>query len=117
MKTIILVALILSSAFGWAKTSAADYAVDVHVSADHILSDCGGSNCFFTLQMIEATISGKKYELQDAASKKGLFPLGDYKARLIQSKQSRGLDVYEFLLPDGTTQQFTVVGQSEEIFN
>ena len=113
MKTIIRVALILSTAFGCANASAADYPVDVHVSADHILSDCGGSNCFFTLQMMKVTINGNKYELQDAASKKGLLPLGNYKARLIQGKHSKGLDVYEFLLPDGTTQQFTVVGQSE----
>jgi hypothetical protein len=113
MKTIILVALILSTVFRSANSSAADYPVDVRVSADHILSDCGGSNCFFTLQMMKVTINGKKYELQGAASKKGPFPLGDYKAKLIQSKNKNGLEVYELLLPDGTTQQFTVVGQQE----
>jgi hypothetical protein len=113
MKTIILVALILPSTFVWAKTSAVDYPVDVHVSADHILSDCGSSNCFYTLEILETTIDGKKYELQEAASKKGLLPLGDYRGRPIQSKHPKGLDAYELLLPDGTTQQFTVVGQQE----
>lgn len=70
MKTIILVALILPSTFMWAKASAANYPVDVHVSADHILSDCGGSNCFYTLEILETTIDGKKYELQQPAPEK-----------------------------------------------
>lgn len=113
MKAIALVPLLLLSVLGWAGTAPAGYSVSIEVRSDRFLSDCsaGPKVCVFTLQLLNVVIDGKKYELQADATKQGLLPLGDYKAAL--AKQKDGLAVYEFLLPDGKTEKFTVVGRSE----
>ena len=115
MKAIALVPLLLLSVSGWAGTAPAEYSVNVHVSSDRFISDCSGGIkvCVFTLQLLQVVIDGKKYELQADATKQGLLPIGDYNARPVQIKRLKGLAAYEFLLPDNTTEQFTVVGQSE----
>jgi hypothetical protein len=112
MKAIMLVALLLLSVPAWAATAPAEYSVNVHVSSDRFLSYCSPTvPCVFTVQLLHVTILGKKYVIQDTASKQGLLPLGNYKA--MSAKPKDGLAVFEFLLPDNKTEKFTVVGQSE----
>jgi len=113
VKAIACVALLLFSMSGSAATNPAQYSVNVHVSSDRFSSACSidKMRCVFALQILNVTIGGKKYELQAEATKQGLLPLGDYQAT--PTKQVHGMPVYEILLPNGKTEQFTVVGQSE----
>ncbi len=115
MKTFALAVLLLFPLCAQAATDPTDYALPVHVSGAHFLSDCSGNirTCNFTLQILQVTIDGRKYELQTDARKTGLIPLGDYKAKLLPTKRPGDLRVYELLRPDRTTIQFTLVGQYE----
>jgi hypothetical protein len=117
MKKIVLVVLLLS-AFSFAANkpaNPADYNVKVHVSASSLGGPSGASS------FLNVLIDGKNYQLsaqQHADGKvKGwaVIALGDYKARLVTDEHNayEFTQVYEFLLPDGKTRKFGVVGTSE----
>ncbi len=115
MKTFVLTVLLLFPLYARAAADPTDYVLTIHVSGAHFLSDCSSNirTCNFTLQVLQVTIDGRKYELQTDARKTGLMPLGDYKAKLLPAKHPKDLLTYELLYPDRTTIQFTLVGQYE----
>jgi hypothetical protein len=111
MKKIALVVVLLFSALAWAGTvpNPADYTINVHVSGSRI-----GERGQLRLQ---ATIDGKKYELEGDLGFGLLLLPGDYKAKaLAVSAAPPAYDVngvYEFLFPDNKTKKFSLVGVSE----
>jgi hypothetical protein len=114
-KIVLATLLLLFCAFAWAGTNpkSADYTVNVHVSASHMVIN-GRSVAY--AQKLNVVIEGKKYELESSAFPNALLALGDYKARLVKDEHSGTYDsfqVYEFLLPGQTARKFMVVGQTE----
>jgi hypothetical protein len=103
---------------GWGQAKADDYSIAVHVSASEYLGLVNDQ-----AQIITVTIGGKHYQLQGPTSSarafvhgNGLLNLGDYQAKLVEDTHKsayESMQVYEFLLPDGSKRKFGVVGQSE----
>ncbi len=88
----------------------------------HIAFDCsdvtGGSSVCFWEHHLNATIDGKKYELTSIHPLKNVFVLrvGDYKAKVLKEDTSKSYEYqrsYELLYPDGQTEDFQVMGESE----
>jgi hypothetical protein len=118
--------LILFSLPLWSVAQGTDsYPLNVHVSRTELRYTCadvtnGNSFCLGP-QQLHAVIAGKTYDLaagdyKTGGSKKGLLPLGDYRAKLLAEEHDRSSEfriVYEFLLPDGSVRKFAVIGQSE----
>jgi hypothetical protein len=104
----ITIAILLFSAMALAAggTNPAEYTVKVHVSS----SSVGPHG----IQLLDAVIDGKKYELQSELAIGRLLALGDFKAKLVTNRKSayESLQVYEFLFPD-KTRQYDIVGQTE----
>jgi hypothetical protein len=90
-----------------------EYAVNVHVSSSSVVLESHAVN---SQQQVSVVIDGKRYELRSEIATSALLALGDYKAKLVQDEHKTAYDsvqVYEFLLPDGKTRKFGVVGQTE----
>jgi hypothetical protein len=111
MTKLTLAALLLLSTISWAADAKpADYTINVHVSASHLVFASRG------VQDLEVTIDSKKYELQTDYVVGYLLALGDYKAKLVIDKHRTTYDSYqdyEFLFPDGKTRIYEVVGHWE----
>lgn len=99
-----------------------DYPVKMHISASHIRPDCSGPTPACSVGLFaDATVNGKKLELQGTASieKHGFALLvpGDYQARLAKDVHLAGDAVigqgYEVLLPDGVVWHCTLSGITE----
>jgi len=110
------VVIVCVSAFAWAgtKPDSADYTTNVHVSGSRLTTRSNDS--FPRVQTLDATINGKKFELESDVPVNSLLDLGDYKARLIRDEHPNAYDsrqVYEILFPDQKTGRFWVVGQME----
>lgn len=108
VKKIALVALLMLSAFAWAKDNPnpADYTINVHVTRSRNSGDS---------QRLNVIINGKKYELQRSYFQ-AVLALGDYKAKFVKDEHKEAYDSvqeYEFLFPDQKTGKFAVVGQTE----
>jgi hypothetical protein len=94
------------------------YDIAVHVSASEYLNLVNEQ-----AQILTVTIGEKHYQLQGPTSSakafvhgNGLLNLGDYQAKLVVDTRKsayESMQVYEFLLPDGSKRKFGVVGQSE----
>lgn len=116
MKKIVAAILLLMPLLACAekpKPNPADYTIDIHVRASRLVSPAaiGGS---VTAQHLTAVINGRTCELEDSGWNKYLLRVGDYKARIVEDKTTGTygyLRIYEFLFPDGSTRQFTVVGE------
>ena len=114
VKKIALTLLLLLSTLALAKKNPipADYTINVHVSSAHLVTG-------YTAQVLTVIIDGKKYELEGYAGAKFyrfVLELGDYKAKLVRDDHHGTYEsyrIYEFLFPDQTTRQFTVVRQTE----
>jgi hypothetical protein len=107
--------LLLSSVCVWAALdpNPAEYAINVHVSASHLVIE-PTSTAY--VQKLCVVIDGKKYELEGPGDGAMLLALGDYKTKLVRNEHKgtySSLQVYEFLFPDQKTRKFTVVGQTE----
>jgi hypothetical protein len=92
----------------------AEYTITVHVVFSRSIPYGEGVN-YAPLQELETVINGQQVELRTANP--GVLALADYKARIIPTthipKNASSSDVYvtyEFLLPDGATREFAVVG-------
>jgi len=109
--------LVLLSAFLWAAPAPDDYPVKVHVTSSHF--DVLPYNGFIrSFQRLDVVIDGKKYVLEEGTPQRRheLLTLGDYSARLFEDEHKTAYSssrTYEFLLPDGKTRKFVVIGQSE----
>jgi hypothetical protein len=123
LQVIILAAGLLGAggSAAYAKVNPDDFTINVHVKSSSAGQDCkdnpGGRQVCKTTQDVKATIDGKTYELlAEAYFSKGVLPPGDYKARVLgketDSKQMLKRK-YEFLLEDGSTRKFKVVGMEE----
>lgn len=67
---------------------------------------------------LSVVIGGKKYEMETTLRKPGaaLLTLGDYQGALISDVHETKYEfsqTYQLLMPDGTAQDFLVVGQSK----
>jgi hypothetical protein len=125
MKNVLIALLLFAPAFALAEkptSNPADYAVVVHVQASHIASNCsdvtGGSSVCFWEHHLNVTIDAKKYELTSIRALKAVFALhvGDYKAKVLKEDTSKDYEYqrsYELLYPDGQTEDFQVMGESE----
>ena len=113
MKHLIVVCVLLCSAFSSAAPVPSDYDLNVHVSSTRMVREARSPG----RQSLVVTIDGKKYELESLDFPNALLRLGDYKARLVKDQHWAGpydsYRVFEFLLPDNKKRQFVVVGQSE----
>jgi len=104
-----------------------DYAIAVHVQSSQLVTAChdfmGRSVCGIE-QHLAAVIDGKKYVLNSKDYSNAVLKLGDYKAKTLVARErfpvptadyetSYATFTYEFLLPDGKTRKYAVVGESE----
>jgi len=112
MKKVALVVALLCSALAWAgaQPNPADYNVNVHVGSARV-----NGTGFIRLKV---TLDGKKCELQGLDVERSLLAPGDYKAKSLplKVKDVHTYDVYgtyEFLLPDGKTRRYALVGIAE----
>lgn len=102
MKKLALLVFLCSAAFAQSKPDG--YPISVHVTAS-----CRHG----VAQKLNATINGKKYELEGSGAY--LLRPGDYKAKLIEDKGNsyEVFQVYEFQFTDGKTRKFAIVGLEE----
>jgi hypothetical protein len=116
----ILLWLLPAAAFAGDKQPAnpADYTITVHVEASYARSS-SSNGLYFPYQRLKAVINGKNVELTGGtgATLSGVLALGDYKAKVVPTphapKVARGYVVYltyEFLFPDGKTEQYAITG-------
>jgi len=110
MKKLATIVVMLCSVLAWGGVAPnpADYNINVHVSSS------GTDICGSRLKVI---LDGKKCELESVDGSRFLVP-GDYKAKTLPTKDKdvRPYDVYgsyEFLLPDGRTHKYRLVGMTE----
>ena len=117
MKKLVLALLLLPTTLLYAakpQPNPADYTITVHVVFSRF-TEFFASGIYYPYQRLQTVISGQQVELQ--ATNTGVLALNDYKARVIPTrgvpKNANASDIYltyEFLLPDGTTRDFYVVG-------
>jgi archaellum component FlaG (FlaF/FlaG flagellin family) len=111
-------ALFTTGAWGETKkANPADYTVKVHVSAAQYVATDG------LFEILTVVIDGKHYQLQGATSSSkafmhgnGLLNPGDYSAKLTVDTHKtayESIQMYELLMPDGTTRPFSVIFQGE----
>jgi hypothetical protein len=112
MKKTALALVLMFCTLAWAGTNPnpADYTINVHVSSARVN---GGGYI-----RLKATFDGKKCELQGLDLERSLLAPGDYKAKSLplKVKDVHTYDVYgtyEFLLPDGKTRRYGLVGIAE----
>lgn len=111
-KLAFLLFLFCAGVFGQSKPQ--DYPITVHVTASRIVEEAWFKDSR-SMQKLNATIDGKKYELE-SNSNSLLLRIGDYKAKLIEDQPRNGYElrqVYEFQFVDGKTRKFVVVGMEE----
>ena len=95
--------------------SPAHYTVAVHVTASHHVMQCSSGLCGWH-EVMEAVISGKKYQLSENSDRIDLLRVGDYKAQIVKDETTRPYEymrTYEFLFADGKTRDYVVVGEEE----
>jgi len=128
MKKFLLAVFLLAPALCPAQSpKPTDYAIAVHVQSSQLATVCHDvllrSDCDFT-QHLDVVIEGKKYILISKDYSNAVLKLGDYKAKKIVARErfpvptadyetSYATLTYEFLLPDGKTRKFSVVGESK----
>ena len=122
MRTVLAIALFLTSSFAWAaaKPDPAECPIVVHVVSSHLEKDYSGGVASIE-QVLDVVIDGQKYELignpvMVAATRPGTIVPSDYKARVLQEKRKGNYAYsaeYEILFPDQTTEKFDVIGESE----
>ena len=120
MKKVLFAVLFLIPALSWAKAKPSDFTTVVHVQSSNIVSECKGSSSLVHCpikQHLNVVIDGKKYELNSKDDIELLLRPGDYMAKLLQDNSLPNAYEYqieyEFLLSDGTTRKYRVVGESE----
>jgi hypothetical protein len=101
----------------WAASKPTSYPITVHVTATHWFMAPSVTGAAARLDL-SATISGKKYEMEASLDQGGatLLRLGDYPAALIRDTHKTSYEfsqTYQLLMPDGTKQNFDVIGESE----
>ncbi len=103
------------------KPNPADYKLQVHVRRTELTYACNSSflgnpsSCGMRLLVI-AIVEGQKLELR--ANTSILLRTGDYKAKPAALGDDTSYEdhrAYEFLMPDGKTMTFQVVGESEDL--
>jgi len=115
MKRILAVFLLTVATVAYAKVDPNEFSMTIHVWRSTTGQDCSTRGCSPT-QVIRATIDGNKYALQaETILSKGVLPLGDYKAKLLGKENPKNplKRKYEFLLEDGSTRKFKIVGEEE----
>lgn len=128
MKKILLAVLLLAPALCRAQSpKPADYPIAVHVQSSQLATVChdafADTDCGFS-QHLAVVIDGKKYILNSKDFRNAMLNLGDYKAKKLVARErfpiptadyetSYATLTYEFLLPDGKTRKYSVVGESE----
>jgi hypothetical protein len=127
MKKLLLLAVLLFPAIPFAAPApqAADYNIPVHVTRSHLVS-LGGNNWVEFSPRLDAVINGKKVELFEMKISTAVLHPGDYKARVVKTGEGKTRMgqpstvvpyedeiTYEFLLPDGTTRKFLLIGEEE----
>jgi len=116
MKRRLFALVLVFSGCVWAAPQAkqAEYNVNVHVSASRMVLHGESAPRY---QCLNATIDGRKYELESIRAVQKLLMPGDYKARLVTDEHGKGdydsWQMYEFQFSDKKTRQFLVVGQLE----
>jgi hypothetical protein len=119
MKKALLTILLLAPVLAWGGNSKpapnpADYTIAVHVQYSSLDKFVTSSDV--TFQRLTVLINGKKYELEDTHWRRDLLRVGEYKGRILKDETDRSYEyqrIYEFLMPDGETRQYGVVGEYE----
>ncbi len=120
-KTIAAMLLAIPMMAHASKPNPNDYKLQVHVRQTELTYACNSSflgnpsSCGMRLLVI-AIVEGKKLELR--ANTSVLLRTGDYKAKpaaLGDDTSYEDYRGYEFLMPDGKTMSFQVVGESEDL--
>lgn len=117
MKIIIVFLALLSPSCAWAHPSRATYPITVNVVATHWHMRPFVSGPQQVLD-VKAIIGTGHYELQSVVIQAHtvLLTLGNYPARLIRDSHEKSYELsqtYELLMPDGTKQDFVVVGETK----
>ncbi len=120
MKKVLLAILLLMPALAYAgkdksAPNPADYTIAIHVQSSRLERLIVNNNSVM-MERLTVVIDGKKYELSDTSFRNDLFRVGDYKATIIKDETDRSYEyqrTYQFLMPDGSTRQYIVVGETE----
>jgi hypothetical protein len=110
MKRVSLLCFLILATGVMAAPSPEDYLVNIHVYESHLQYPSASS-----IQLLNVTIEGKKYELS-ANGDSFLLAIGDYKARLVKDDHRTAYEsnrIYELVFLDKKTRRFTVVGEIE----
>ncbi len=95
-----------------------NFPINVHVTRSQ-WNDQNHSLAYgMTYQTLNVVIGGKKFKLEAARSsdRSEVLKIGDYKAALETTMYDTACEIsetYVFLLPNGKTRKFAVVGESE----
>ena len=92
------------------KIDPATYTIPIHVSAARY------DPASMLSEVLSGVIAGKHYEIECVTHGNGLLNPGDYLAKLTEDTHKsafESLQVYEILLPDGTTRGCSVIMQAE----
>ncbi|MFZ1083942.1 MAG: hypothetical protein WAN35_03120 [Terracidiphilus sp.] len=133
MKKVIVAMVFFLPALSWAgkekpKPNPADYTIRAHVQSSNLVNICqdswgmlnpggmGKATHCATSQHLKALINGKKFELDSVDIQGSALRIGDYKAKGDDTMAPDAYEyhiTFEFLMPDGSTRIFRVVGESE----
>lgn len=121
-RLVILVLAFCSSTWttGWAAGKPTVYNITVHVTGTHWVTTPSSEDALFAKGFLEldVVINGKKYELAEMLHEGApvLLTLGDYQAALVKDSHKPNNEytqMYQLQLPDGSQEDFEVVGASE----
>jgi len=120
LKRALVLVLFAAAGSGFAQTASAQYPLTVSVEGSRIETRCtpvsqGGSFCPTYLHLT-VLVGGRHLELEGSKKRTAILTLADYKAKLVSdehSKQYLSETVYELQYPDGTTEKFSVTGETK----
>ncbi len=109
----------LAGSLGFAQSASSQYPLTVSIERSRVdtqrPSVNGSSLCRPHLNLA-AVIDGRHFELEGSKVRSAVLALGDYKAKLIADEHSKTYlseAVYELQYPDGSTEKFSVIGESK----
>lgn len=123
MKKLLFLLLLLIPSLSLAeKPNPSEFTITIHVKSCYLVDRFTTSGP--TVQTLNVTIEGKKYQLGSVWKKyrmgsvdaPKILPPGDYKAKIASSSTTKTGEydrIYQVLLSDGSDREYYVIGESE----